>query len=215
MIKLLVVDDHELVRMGLSRLLEDIDDFELVGAAGSGEEAIKLIRDGNPDVVLMDLLMPGMGGLEATRRILKQFPQARIIAVTVCADDIFPSRLLQAGAAGYLTKDAPIDEVARAIRQVDGGKHYISPEIAQRMALKSLEEESSSPFDQLSSRELQIATLIVSCRKVGDIAEVLCLSPKTVNTYRYRVFNKLGIKSDVELTLLALKHNLIESMPVE
>jgi len=197
--------------MGLTRLLDDIEDFEVVASAGSGEQAISHIREFSPDVVLMDLLMPGMGGLEATRRILKLFPEIKVIAVTVCVDDIFPSRLLHAGAAGYITKDAPIGEVAHAIRLVHNNKRYISPEIAQNLAFKSLQEDEFSPFEQLSDRELQIATLIVNCKKVSEIAEVLCLSPKTVNTYRYRIFAKLNINSDVELTLLAIKHNLIST----
>jgi DNA-binding NarL/FixJ family response regulator len=210
-IKVLVVDDHDLVRMGITRMLTDISGLKVVGEAASGEEAIRLARELNPQVVLMDVKMPGIGGLEATRKLLRQDPDVRVVAVTVCDEEPFPSRLLKAGAAGYLTKGAALEEMVKAIRTVASGQRYISPEIAQQLALKNLEEEKSSPFEVLSEREMQITMMIVNCQKVQEISDRLFLSPKTVNSYRYRIFEKLGIDSDVELTLLAVRHGLLSA----
>lgn len=211
MIKVLVVDDHDLVRMGITRMLADIPGLKVVGEAASGEDALRLARELSPQVVLMDVKMPGIGGLEATRKLLRQDPDIRVIAVTVCDEEPFPSRLLKAGAAGYLTKGAALDEMVRAIRIVASGQRYISPEIAQQLAIKNLDKEKISPFDVLSERELQITMMIVGCQKVQEISDRLFLSPKTVNSYRYRIFEKLAIDSDVELTLLAVRHGLLSS----
>lgn len=205
----MVVDDHDLVRMGITRMLADIPDIRVVGEASSGESALALARELKPDVVLMDLRMPGIGGLEATRKLLRQQPDIKVVAVTICDEDPFPSRLLQAGAAGYLTKGACLDEMIKAIRHVMSGQRYLSTEIAQHLALKPFDAEvDRSPFDQLSEREMQIALMIVGCQKIQDISDKLFLSPKTVNTYRYRIFEKLAIHSDVELALLAVRHGV-------
>lgn len=212
MIKVFVVDDHDLVRTGITRMLADINGLSVVGEAASGEDALRDIRDINPDVVLMDAKMPGIGGLEATRKLLRQNADVKVIAVTVCGDEPYPSRFLQAGASGYLTKGAAIDEMVKAIRLVHSGQRYISPEVAQALALKPfVNDGEGSPFDQLSERELQIAMMIVNCQKVQEISDKLFLSPKTVNSYRYRVFDKLAINSDVELTLLAIRHGMVDA----
>ena len=210
MIRVLVVDDHDLVRTGITRMLADIDGLQVVGEADSGESALKLARELKPDVVLMDVKMPGIGGLEATRKLLRSHPETKVVAVTVCEDDPFPTRLMQAGAAGYLTKGAGLDEMVQAIRLAFAGQRYISPQIAQQLALKSFQPQGS-PFDALSEREIQIALMIVGCQKVQIISDKLCLSPKTVNTYRYRIFEKLSVTSDVELTLLAVRHGMVDA----
>lgn len=211
MIKVLVVDDHDLVRTGIARMLNDQEGIRVVGQANSGEDAVVLARDLAPDVVLMDIRMPGIGGLEATRRMLRQDRGLRVIAVTVCEEEPFPSRLMQAGAAGYLTKGADIEEMVHAIKVVSSGQRYINPEIAQAMALRPFVTSSAELLDVLSERELQIMMLIVNCRKVQDVADHLCLSPKTVNTYRYRIFDKLGVGSDVEMALLAVRHGMVDA----
>jgi len=212
LIRVLVVDDHDLVRTGITRMLSDIDGLQVVGQAESGEEALKAARDLRPDVVLMDVKMPGIGGLEATRKMLRSHPDVKVVVVTVCEEDPFPTRLLQAGAAGYLTKGAALTEMVQAIRLVFAGQRYISPQIAQQLALKSFQPQTTaSPFDLLSEREIQIALMIVGCQKVQNISDRLCLSPKTVNTYRYRIFEKLSITSDVELTLLAVRHGMVDA----
>lgn len=211
MIKLLIVDDHELVRSGIVRMLKDKPGLEIVGQASSGEEALDMTRQLEPDIILMDVRMPGMGGLEATRMLKQRHPQVRVIAVTACEESKFPVRLLQAGASGYLTKGTDIGEVKRAIERVYAGEYYISPEIAQQMALQSIGTPlPENPFGLLSERENQIAFMISRGIKVQTIAEQLSLSPKTVNTYRYRIFEKLEVSNDVELALYAVRHGIVD-----
>ncbi len=190
-------------------MLGDVDDVQVVGQAKSGEEAIAFVREAEVDVILMDVRMPGMGGLEATRKLISRFPHAKVIAVSALDDDLFPSRLIQAGAMGYVTKGADLEEMVRAIHSVVAGETYISSSMATKLALRSV-SGGSSPFEDLSERELQTAVMIVNGNKVSEIAETLSVSPKTVNTYRYRIFEKLGLHSDVELTLLAVKHNVLD-----
>ena len=192
-------------------MLADIDGLQVVGQAESGEESLIKARELKPDVVLMDVKMPGIGGLGATTKLLRSHPDIKVVVVTVCEEDPFPTRLLQAGAAGYLTKGAGLAEMVQAIRLVFAGQRYISPQIAQQLAIKSFQPVSDSPFDALSEREIQIALMIVVCQKVQTISDKLCLSPKTVNTYRYRIFEKLAISSDVELTLLAVRHGMVDA----
>lgn len=207
-----MADDHELVRTGITRMLGDVPDIDVVGEATSGEEAIKLCRESTPDVVLMDVKMPGIGGLEATKKIVRLNPAIKVVAVTACDDDPFPSRLLKAGAAGFVTKGTDLNEMVNAIRCVMNGQRYLCPKIAQQMALKSFgQKDKESPFDALSERELQICMMVVNCHKVQDISDQLCLSPKTVNSYRYRIFEKLGVGGDVELTRLAIRHGVLDS----
>jgi two-component system invasion response regulator UvrY len=210
LIKVLLVDDHELIRVGIRRLLQDVNGLKVVGEAGTGEDAIKLAKELIPDVVLMDVQMPGIGGLEATRKMTRQNSDIKILALTVCDDEPYPSRLLQAGAAGYITKGCDAEEMIRAIRIVHSGQRYISTEIAQQLALKRFNKPEETPLDILSERELQIMLMITTGQKVQDISDKLCLSPKTVNSYRYRIFEKLNINNDVELTLLAVRLGLTD-----
>ncbi|MGL5198544.1 MAG: UvrY/SirA/GacA family response regulator transcription factor, partial [Aeromonas veronii] len=193
MINVFLVDDHELVRTGIRRILEDVRGIKVVGEAQSGETAVTFCRQHHPDVILMDMNMPGIGGLEATRKILRIRPDVRIIVLTIHSENPFPTKVMQAGAAGYLTKGAAPDEMIQAIRLVHSGQRYISPEIAQQMALSQFASADENPFKSLSERELQIMMMITKGQKVTDISEQLNLSPKTVNSYRYRLFSKLGI----------------------
>ncbi len=209
MIKVLIVDDHELLRIGIKKLLTDVGDIKIIGEAESGEQALSIAREFEPDVVLMDVKMPGIGGLEACRRMIRHQPNIKIIALTSCNEEPFPSRFMQAGAKGYLTKGCGFEEMIIAIRKVYSNERYMSPEIAQQLAIKNLGDEKSSPFDKLSERELQVLLMITSGQKVQDISDKLCLSPKTVNSYRYRLFEKLKLNNDVELTHLAIRHGML------
>ncbi len=208
-IKLMLVDDHELVRAGLRRLLEDEKDLEIIGEAGSGEEAIQKIRDNRPDVVLMDINMPGIGGLETTRKLLHLYPELKVIIVTVQTDEPYPTRLLEAGATGYLTKSAKVEEIVEGIRAVHRGERFIGSDIARQLALSMLPGGKKSPFERLSQREMQVMLMVTQGHSIQDISDRLCLSPKTVSTYRYRLYEKLGVDNDVELTHLAMRHGVI------
>ncbi|MHA1139794.1 UvrY/SirA/GacA family response regulator transcription factor [Enterobacter mori] len=212
MINVLLVDDHELVRAGIRRILEDIKGIKVAGEACCGEDAVKWCRSNSADVVLMDMNMPGIGGLEATRKIARTFVDTKVIMLTVHTENPLPAKVMQAGAAGYLSKGAAPQEVVNAIRSVFAGQRYIASDIAQQMALSQIEpEKTESPFASLSERELQIMQImlmITKGQKVNEISEQLNLSPKTVNSYRYRMFSKLNIHGDVELTHLAIRHGL-------
>ncbi|MBD1388699.1 UvrY/SirA/GacA family response regulator transcription factor [Neiella sp. HB171785] len=214
MINVFLVDDHELVRTGIKRILEEVRGIKVIGEAESGETAVKWCREHEPDVILMDMDMdmPGIGGIEATKKILRYNPDIKIMVLTIHTEDPLPSKVMQAGAFGYLSKNACPDEVINAIRQVHTGQRYIAPEIAQQIALYRIQPGASdNPFHDLSDRELQIMMMITRGEKVQDISEQLNLSPKTVNSYRYRLFSKLEINGDVELTHLAIRHGMLDS----
>ena len=210
MIRVVLVDDHQLVRTGIRRVLCDAEGVEVVGEADSGEQALEVTRQLRPDVVLMDVHMPGIGGLEATRKLLRINPDLKILALTVFGNEPYPSRLLEAGALGYLTKDCTAQDMLSAIRMVARGERYICTQIARQMALSNLEGQSKNPFAKLSQREIQVMMRITEGHRLHEISESLCLSPKTVSTYRYRLYEKLGVSNDVELTRLAIRFGMIE-----
>lgn len=209
MIKVLVVDDHDLVRMGISRMLADDADIEVIGEADSGEQAIKMVRALSPDVVLLDVNMPNIGGVETTKR-LRQFDEnVKILAVSSVSSQPYPSMLLKAGVNGYITKGTPLVEMIKAIKKVYQGSKYFSSDVAEQLADMLLTDNEESPFDRLSEREKQVAMMVVNCQSPQQIADQLFVSVKTVNTYRYRIFEKVGVDSDVKLTHLAMRHGLI------
>jgi two-component system, NarL family, invasion response regulator UvrY len=214
MIKVLIVDDHALFRAGLRLILAQQDQIEVVGEAQSGEDALRQAKRLAPDICLMDLQMPGgMGGIEATRRLLRQLPDCRVIALTVLGDDPFPGQLREAGAMGYLTKGCPAEELIKAVRMVASGRPYVDSSVAQARMLADWEGGTGSPFKELSSRELQVAMMILDGQRTQDISDTLSLSPKTVSTYRQRVYEKLGVQNDVDLTRLAFRYGLIHDSP--
>lgn len=215
MIRVLIADDHHLVRTSIAHLLDAESDICVVGEASNGEEATAEARRLTPDVVLMDLRMPGIGGLEATRRIIRALPDARVLILTAWLDDdAFAQRLLDAGAFGLLRKDGQHAEMVTAIRNAFHGRRYISPDVAQRLVL-ARRDAPDNPFQELTHREMQIAMMIINCHTVTDISDRLFLSPKTVYTYRSRLMSKLGIRSDAELIHLGLRHGLVEGFTTE
>ena len=209
MIKVLVVDDHDLVRMGISRMLADDAEIEVIGEADSGEAAIRMVKALNPDVVLLDVNMPNIGGVEATKRLRQFDDKVKILAVSSVSSQPYPSMLLKAGVNGYITKGTPLAEMIKAIKKVYQGSKYFSSDVAEQLADMLLTDNEESPFDRLSEREKQVAMMVVNCQRPQQIADQLFVSVKTVNTYRYRIFEKVGVDSDVKLTHLAMRHGLI------
>jgi len=226
-ISILLVDDHELVREGVARLLSDEPDFEVVGQLSSGEEILEHLSgissnamnlEDNPaesvgqmpDIILLDARMPGLGGIEATREILRLSPSCKVVAMSSVASGVIPSQMLRSGARGFITKSVPVEELIKAIRVVHAGDHYVTPSVATRLAIDPFSDSGGALFDKLSRRELQIAQMLTDGKKVSQISTYLELSPKTVYSYRYRIFEKLGIRSDVELTILAVRHGLAD-----
>ncbi len=210
MISVLIVDDHAVARQGVRRILEGDNSFNIIGEADCGESAIKLAKENRPQVILMDLKMPDMDGLVTTQRILRYQPDTKILVLTSIDNDIYPPRLLKAGAVGYLTKHTEPSELVKAIKAVASGRRYIDANIANQMAYNSATQKAGSPFDRLSDREMQVVLRIIRGEKPKQVANSHHISSKTVNSYRYRVFEKLGIKNDVQLTLLAIQHGLLE-----
>ena len=208
-IRVMLVDDHDLIRYGLRRLLEDQKGIEVDEEANSGEKAQEKIRAVKPDVVLMDINMPGIGGFEATSRMCKSYPESKVIVLTVHCEGPLPKRILEAGAVGYLTKGCPVEEMVEAIQKVHKGLRYIAPTIAQQLALSMLPGEESI-IDLLSQRELQVLIMISQGMRTNTISEKLNLSPKTISTYRKRLHDKLDVSNDVEMMHLAIKHGIIE-----
>ena len=210
MITLLLTDDHALVRSGIRRLLEDSGEVEIVGEAECGEDGVELARKLEPDVILMDVNMPGIGGVEACRRILQRNPAQKIIVLTVHGEQTFPKRMLEIGAKGYLTKECGVDEMLLAIKQVHRGGNYIAPSIAQQLALSLLPGNEANPIDRLSRREFQVMLMISHGLSNAQISEKLCLSPKTISTYRLRLLEKLDAQNEVDLIRIAVEQGMVE-----
>lgn len=211
MISVLLVDDHELVRTDIKALLNAAEDIRVIGVAKSGEEAIYAVGKIAADVVMMDVNMPGIGGVEACRRILQRNPEIKIIALSVHNDGPISYQLLKLGVLGFISKGSPVDEMIHAIRTVIAGKRYFCSDVANNIAFQGLPGSHKSPFSKLSQREAEVVTLILQGKTIKEMAEMLMLSDKTVNTYRYRLYNKLQIKNDVELTRLAVKFGHIDN----
>ena len=205
----MIVDDHEFVRIGLRHILEEYADFEVVAEASNGEMALRLNHRCRPNVVLLDVELPGLSGFEITRRLKATSPRQNIIALSVRNQSPYPEKLFDAGASGFLTKGCPAVELVRAIRQVVRGERYISAEIAQHMALRVTQGSGGSPFDDLSTREMEVLLMVADGRRIADIANVMHLSPKTVATYKYRIYDKLETRNDVKVTRMAMRYGLV------
>jgi len=208
-VRVMLVDDHAVVRMGFRLLLEGATDLKVVAEANSGEEAVRSFADAKADVVVMDISMPGIGGLEAIDRILAREPQARILVLSAHEDIMHARRVLKAGAVGYLTKRSAAEALINAIRQVAQGKTYLEPSIAQQLALQQLSGDRS-PVDMLSEKEFKVFLALAKGRSVAEIAEVMSLSPRTVGTHLYNIKQKLGASNSAELAIMAIRAGLVE-----
>jgi two-component system invasion response regulator UvrY len=208
-INVMLVDDHAVVRMGFKLLLEAAPDVKVVAEAESGEQGVKLYGEFHPDVVVMDITMPGIGGMEAIERIMAKDPQARILVLSAHEDSVHPKRVLNAGALGYLTKRSAPEELIKAIRTVAGRKMYLEANIAQQMALQQLSGEQN-PVDVLSAREFEVFMALALGKSTNEIAETLCLSPRTIGTHLYNIKQKLNAGNQAEIALIAMRSGLIE-----
>jgi two-component system invasion response regulator UvrY len=209
-IRILLADDHAVVRSGLRRLLEQRPGFEVVAEAETGEEAYQVFNEHRPDVAVMDLSMPGMGGLEAIRRILLRDAAARLLVFSMHENAAFASQALKAGARGYVTKTGASDELVTAIQEVARGKVYISKEIAQKIAMQTL-SGGEDPMRELSTREFEVFRLIAEGRNSEEIGEMLKISQKTVANYQTLIKQKLNVTTSVELIRLAIRQGVIEN----
>lgn len=210
-IRVMLVDEHELVRSGIARLIADESDMQVVAQAVSGEEALELLDAAQPGIVLVDVKMSGLVGVDTIQRIVRAMPSARVIAMSTLEVGLIPARMLRVGAVAFVTKCVSVQELLRAIRLVHAGQRYITKKISRHLALNPFDEPRHTPFDSLSQRELQVALMLIDCQKVNRISGELNLSPKTIYSYRYRIFAKLGLSSDVELTILAVRHGLSDA----
>lgn len=208
-INVLLVDDHAVVRMGFKMLLESDSDIKVVAEADSGENGVKMYMEHKPDVVVMDITMPGIGGLEATDRIMAKDSSARILVLSAHEDSVHPKRVLNAGAMGYLTKRSAAEELIKAIRTVAGRKMYLEASIAQQMAIQQLNGEKN-PVDVLSDREFEVFMALAKGETTNEIAETLSLSPRTVGTHLYNIKQKLNAGNSAEIALIAMRSGLID-----
>jgi len=208
-IRVYLVDDHALVRTGMKMILAGETDIEVIGEAECGEAGLREIRQLKPDVVLCDLHLPGVSGLEVTERIVRGQASTRVVIVSVLEDGPMPKRLLEAGASGYISKGCNAQELLRAVREASVGRRYLGSNIAQNMALSTV-EGSASPFDTLSPRELEVALLLTQGLRQEDIARRLSLSAKTINTHKARLFEKMGIHDNIALARMASQYGLVD-----
>ncbi len=211
MINTLLVEDQELVRTGIEALLSTAENINVIGLASTGEQAIEAVEKISPDVVLMDINMPGIGGVEACRRIIQRHPDVKIIALTVHKDGPVPQQLLKLGVPGFISKSSSAEEMVNAIQQVVSGKRYFCTDVANNLAFSSVLDGGASPFDKLSQRETEVVSLILQGKTIKEMSNMLLISDKTINTYRYRIYEKLRIKNDVALTCLAVKFEFIDA----
>ena len=209
-VRVLIVDDHAIVREGLKRILADAPELRVAGEAASGTEAIRLVREGSWDVMLLDISLPGSNGLEVLRAVKEYAPKLPVLVLTMYPEDQYALRMLRAGAAGYLTKEGAPGQLVTAIRKVAGGGKYISPAVAEKLAWELERRKQPATHEDLSNREFEILRLIASGKTVSQIAQDLHLSVKTVSTYRMRLLTKLNMKSNAELTHYAIKGGLVD-----
>lgn len=210
MIQILIIDDQALVRTGLRHILDSSKEITKISEVSSGEAALNCRKRFRPDIILLSVNLPGLTGFEITRKLKHRYRRAGIIALAVHAKPPYPARIMDAGANGYLTRDCEAGELLLAVKTVAGGQRYIGSTAAKQLALSMLPGSAGSPFEELSAREMEVMLKLSDGRRIPDIASLMCLSPKTVSTYKYRILGKLGARSEVEMMRMAMRYGLIE-----
>ena len=208
-LNVLLVDDHSVVRMGFKMLIDSEKDMQVIAEAETGEEGIIKFQEIKPDVVVMDITMPGIGGLEAIERIIAKDKNAKILVLSAHEDSVHPKRVLSAGAIGYLTKRSAAEELINAIRTVGSGKKYIESTVAQQLAITQLSGEND-PTEVLSDREFEVFISLAKGKSTNEIADTMCLSPRTVGTHLYNIKQKLNANNSAEIALIAIRSGLLE-----
>ena len=208
-LNVLLVDDHSVVRMGFKMLIDSEKDMQVIAEAETGEEGIIKFQEIKPDVIVMDITMPGIGGLEAIERIIAKDKNAKILVLSAHEDSVHPKRVLSAGAIGYLTKRSAAEELINAIRTVGSGKKYIESTVAQQLAITQLSGEND-PTEVLSDREFEVFISLAKGKSTNEIADTMCLSPRTVGTHLYNIKQKLNANNSAEIALIAIRCGLLE-----
>ena len=208
-LNVLLVDDHSVVRMGFKMLIDSEKDMQVIAEAETGEDGIIKFQEIKPDVIVMDITMPGIGGLEAIERIIAKDKNAKILVLSAHEDSVHPKRVLSAGAIGYLTKRSAAEELINAIRTVGNGKKYIESSVAQQLAITQLSGEND-PTEVLSDREFEVFISLAKGKSTNEIADTMCLSPRTVGTHLYNIKQKLNANNSAEIALIAIRCGLLE-----
>jgi two-component system invasion response regulator UvrY len=208
-INILLVDDHSVVRMGFKMLIENESDMAVICEAESGELGITAFKEHKPSIVIMDITMPGIGGLDAIERIIAFDKKAKILVLSAHEDSVHPKRALSAGALGYLTKRSAAEELIKAIRSINSGTKYLEPAIAQQMAITQISGENN-PVEILSDREFEVFMDLAKGKSTNEIADTMCLSPRTVGTHLYNIKQKLNANNSAEIALIAIRSGLLE-----
>jgi two-component system invasion response regulator UvrY len=210
MIKILIADDHPVVRKGLKEIIEDNSDMVVAGEASNGQEVLEEALKKDFDVVVLDISMPGRSGLEVLKQLKRERPELSVLILSMHPEEHYAVRVLKAGASGYLTKESVPDELIKAIRRISTGRKYVSSTLAEKLAF-DLENGAERPaYKKLSDREYEVMCMIASGKTLKEIAEKLCLSAKTISTYRSRILEKMKMKNNAELTHYAIIHNLVD-----
>jgi two-component system, NarL family, invasion response regulator UvrY len=210
MIRILLADDHTLFREGLKQILSRHADLHVADEAGNGADTLRLAREGRYDLLVLDISMPGPSGWEVLHELRRLDHAPAVLVLSMHPEDQYAVRMLRAGAAGYISKESAADELITAIRRVASGGRYVSSAVAEQLAMAASRDLAAHPHEQLSNREFQVMERLVAGKPVKDIADELCLSEKTVTTYRARILEKLGVKNNVELARYALDHRLLK-----
>lgn len=213
MIRVLLADDHAIVRAGLREILADTGDILVAGEATNGQEVLAQVRDQDYDLAVLDMSMPGRNGIELIKLVRAEKPGIRILVLSMHSEEQYAVRAIRAGASGYLSKESAADELVAAIRRIAGGGAYVSPETAERLALAAGRASDAAPHTLLSDREYQVFQLIANGAAVGEIAKQLSLSVKTISTHKTRILEKMGFANQSELIRYALEHKLLDGPP--